>query len=239
MENNSLALLKVHKIWSFHSDWMQWHILGRSTMLVWNEFPTFRRLSLFHHYLFSVLQCEEGLSSGDVCVFASRAGPNTCWHPACFTCCVCKELLVDLIYFYREGKLYCGRHHAETLKPRCSACDEVSTKFHGAADSHSGGQDIPHLSRRLTFVTVFTGASKWTLSWATWIHPVFSHPVTMRSCLILSPNLSKSLPGGIFLLGFCTKILYAFSLCVEVRLYAVVSLSLKWLSLLHLEFWAY
>ncbi|KDR12924.1 Protein prickle, partial [Zootermopsis nevadensis] len=69
--------------------------------------------------------CEEGLSSGDICVFASRAGPNTCWHPACFTCCVCKELLVDLIYFYREGKLYCGRHHAETLKPRCSACDEI------------------------------------------------------------------------------------------------------------------
>jgi len=35
---------------------------------------------------------------------------------------------VDLIYFYREGKLYCGRHHAETLKPRCSACDEVSKR---------------------------------------------------------------------------------------------------------------
>jgi len=97
-----------------------------------------------------VLQCEESLSSGDVCVFASRAGPNTCWHPACFTCCVCKELLVDLIYFYREGKLYCGRHHAETLKPRCSACDEVSTTSmkqspSWRADSHSVDQDIPRL----------------------------------------------------------------------------------------------
>lgn len=75
-----------------------------------------------------MLQCEEGMSTGDMSVFASRAGPNTCWHPACFVCCVCKELLVDLIYFYRDGKLYCGRHHAETLKPRCSACDEVSHK---------------------------------------------------------------------------------------------------------------
>ena len=36
-----------------------------------------------------------------------------------------QELLVDLIYFYKDRKLYCGRHHAETLKPRCSACDEV------------------------------------------------------------------------------------------------------------------
>ncbi|GLG98977.1 Protein prickle [Gryllus bimaculatus] len=70
-------------------------------------------------------ECSEVLASGDIGVFASRAGPAACWHPACFACCVCKELLVDLIYFYREGKVYCGRHHAETLKPRCSACDEI------------------------------------------------------------------------------------------------------------------
>lgn len=69
--------------------------------------------------------CPESLSAGDVGVYASRAGPAACWHPACFTCSVCKELLVDLIYFYREGKLYCGRHHAESLKPRCAACDEI------------------------------------------------------------------------------------------------------------------
>lgn len=69
--------------------------------------------------------CEEGLSRGDIGVFASRAGPSCCWHPGCFTCCVCKELLVDLIYFYKDGKLYCGRHHAESLKPRCAACDEI------------------------------------------------------------------------------------------------------------------
>ncbi|KAL1513855.1 hypothetical protein ABEB36_003203 [Hypothenemus hampei] len=69
--------------------------------------------------------CSETLSSCDIGVFASRAGPNTVWHPACFTCCVCRELLVDLIYFYKEGRLYCGRHHAETIKPRCSACDEI------------------------------------------------------------------------------------------------------------------
>uniref|UniRef100_A0A1B6DJX5 Protein prickle n=1 Tax=Clastoptera arizonana TaxID=38151 RepID=A0A1B6DJX5_9HEMI len=69
--------------------------------------------------------CEEVLSTGDMSVFAPRAGPNMCWHPGCFFCCVCKELLVDLIYFFKDAKLYCGRHHAETLKPRCSACDEI------------------------------------------------------------------------------------------------------------------
>lgn len=81
---------------------------------------------LMYTILFTMLQCEEHIQNGDMAVFASRAGPNICWHPACFVCNVCKELLVDLIYFYREGKIYCGRHHAETLKPRCSACDEVS-----------------------------------------------------------------------------------------------------------------
>lgn len=73
----------------------------------------------------SLFQCEEPQSSGDIAIFASRFGQNVSWHPGCFICCVCKELLVDLIYFHREGRLYCGRHHSETLKPRCSACDEV------------------------------------------------------------------------------------------------------------------
>lgn len=70
-------------------------------------------------------QCESQLSTGDIVVTSQRLGSNIYWHPACFVCCICKELLVDLIYFHRDGKLFCGRHHAENLKPRCSACDEV------------------------------------------------------------------------------------------------------------------
>ncbi|BFG05368.1 protein espinas [Drosophila madeirensis] len=69
--------------------------------------------------------CEDSLSGGDIVVFAQRLGAQLCWHPGCFVCSVCKELLVDLIYFQRDGNLYCGRHHAETQKPRCSACDEI------------------------------------------------------------------------------------------------------------------
>ncbi|TMW44965.1 hypothetical protein DOY81_009955, partial [Sarcophaga bullata] len=57
--------------------------------------------------------CQEQLSAGDIVVFAQRLGSQVCWHPGCFVCCVCKELLVDLIYFHRDGNLYCGRHHAE------------------------------------------------------------------------------------------------------------------------------
>ncbi|XP_043274939.1 protein espinas-like isoform X2 [Venturia canescens] len=70
-------------------------------------------------------ECGRAIASSEMAVSASRAGPSALWHPACFVCCVCRQLLVDLIYFWRDGRLYCGRHHAETLKPRCCACDEI------------------------------------------------------------------------------------------------------------------
>ncbi|CAD6238660.1 GSCOCG00008507001-RA-CDS [Cotesia congregata] len=70
-------------------------------------------------------ECNRAITAGEMAIGASRAGPTALWHPACFICCICKQLLVDLIYFWREGRLYCGRHHAETLKPRCCACDEI------------------------------------------------------------------------------------------------------------------
>ncbi|KAK7135345.1 hypothetical protein R3I94_014113 [Phoxinus phoxinus] len=70
-------------------------------------------------------QCGRQISGGDIAVFASRAGHGSCWHPQCFQCASCNELLVDLIYFYQDGHIYCGRHHAEHIKPRCQACDEV------------------------------------------------------------------------------------------------------------------
>lgn len=70
-------------------------------------------------------QCGGQINGGDIAVFASRSGHGVCWHPACFVCNMCSELLVDLIYFHQDGKIYCGRHHAERLKPRCTACDEI------------------------------------------------------------------------------------------------------------------
>uniref|UniRef100_A0A667ZSV1 Prickle planar cell polarity protein 3 n=1 Tax=Myripristis murdjan TaxID=586833 RepID=A0A667ZSV1_9TELE len=70
-------------------------------------------------------QCGRQICGGDIAVFASRAEHGSCWHPQCFQCASCSELLVDLIYFYQDGQIYCGRHHAERLKPRCQACDEI------------------------------------------------------------------------------------------------------------------
>lgn len=62
---------------------------------------------------------------GELCIIAPKLGEDVCFHPSCFSCCVCEELLVDLTYCIREDNLYCERHYAEQIKPRCSACDEV------------------------------------------------------------------------------------------------------------------
>lgn len=71
-------------------------------------------------------KCCEDIRIGDVAITAEKAN-NAFWHPGCFVCSVCNELLVDLVYFYYKNQLYCGRDLAAYLEiPRCFACDEVS-----------------------------------------------------------------------------------------------------------------
>ncbi len=70
-------------------------------------------------------KCNGGLGVGDLAVVAPRFGLRTFWHPACFTCTTCDEILVDLTYCVHNDSLYCERHYAENLKPRCGACDEL------------------------------------------------------------------------------------------------------------------
>lgn len=65
------------------------------------------------------------MARGEPAVYAERAGYDKLWHPACFVCCTCQELLVDMIYFWKKGKMYCGRHYGDSEKPRCGGCDEV------------------------------------------------------------------------------------------------------------------
>lgn len=72
-----------------------------------------------------IWQCKKLLNPGEYGVFAARAGERRCWHRPCFSCQACGQALINLIYFYHDGHLYCGRHHAELLRPRCPACDQV------------------------------------------------------------------------------------------------------------------
>lgn len=71
--------------------------------------------------------CNASLKYGNLAVSASKL--DLLYHPACFRCTECKELLVDLAYCVHNDTLFCERHYAEQLKPRCAACDEVSSIF--------------------------------------------------------------------------------------------------------------
>ncbi|KAM4618993.1 testin [Polymixia lowei] len=74
---------------------------------------------------FSCHHCQQPMRQGEPAVYAERAGYDKLWHPACFVCCTCSELLVDMIYFWKKDKLYCGRHYGDSEKPRCGGCDEL------------------------------------------------------------------------------------------------------------------
>jgi hypothetical protein len=62
------------------------------------------------------------------------------------------------------------------------------------------------------FITVFTRALHLSLSWARPIQSIPSHPISLRSILILSTYLRLGLPNGLLPSGFPTNILYAFLL---------------------------
>ncbi|XP_061864546.1 LIM and cysteine-rich domains protein 1 [Colius striatus] len=69
--------------------------------------------------------CKQAVPGDCPVVYAERAGYSRQWHPACFVCCRCAEPLVDLIYFWKSGAAWCGRHYCESLRPRCAGCDEI------------------------------------------------------------------------------------------------------------------
>ncbi|KAE8737532.1 hypothetical protein FOCC_FOCC017004, partial [Frankliniella occidentalis] len=69
-------------------------------------------------------ECGRTVAGHEVAVVAPKLGAAMRWHPACFSCSQCRELLVDLTYCVHDDALFCERHYAEQLKPRCASCDE-------------------------------------------------------------------------------------------------------------------
>ncbi|KAK9404485.1 prickle-like 4 [Crotalus adamanteus] len=76
-----------------------------------------------HEYL--CRNCDKNIIRGHQGVYASKLGEQCWWHPTCFVCHICQQPLIDLIYFHRNEKIFCGRHHAEFFHPRCASCDQL------------------------------------------------------------------------------------------------------------------
>ena len=64
-----------------------------------------------------------------------------------------------------------------------------------------------HGTRR--FITALTNVSHLSLSWASPIQSIYTHPTSWRSILILSVHLRLGLPSDLLPSGFPTKTLYA------------------------------
>ncbi|VDN58345.1 unnamed protein product [Dracunculus medinensis] len=77
------------------------------------------------HMQMECRKCSGILEKNEMAVMAPKLGDQCGWHPACFTCNTCEQLLIDLTYCVKDGLLYCERHYAELHKPRCNSCDEV------------------------------------------------------------------------------------------------------------------
>ncbi|XP_014864189.1 PREDICTED: LIM and cysteine-rich domains protein 1 [Poecilia mexicana] len=70
--------------------------------------------------------CHGNVSKDSPVVYAERAGyHDALWHPTCFVCSECGHGLADLVYFWSNQKLLCGRHYCESVWPRCCGCDEL------------------------------------------------------------------------------------------------------------------
>jgi hypothetical protein len=70
------------------------------------------------------------------------------------------------------------------------------------------GKHFPTLHGTRRFIIVLSRARHWSLSWARWIQPKPSHPIPLRSLLILFTHRSLGLPGSPFPSEFPIKTLY-------------------------------
>ena len=67
---------------------------------------------------------------------------------------------------------------------------------------------FPAFNRTRRFITALTSVRQLSLSWVSPIQPIYPHPTSWRSILILSTHLRLGLLSGLYPSGFPTKTLY-------------------------------
>jgi hypothetical protein len=84
---------------------------------------------------------------------------------------------------------------------------ELSPSWEAA--SRSATQEFANILWNRTFITVFTRALHWSISWAKLIQFISPHSISLRCISILSDHLRLDILSGLFPSGFPTKTLYA------------------------------
>jgi hypothetical protein len=80
-------------------------------------------------------------------------------------------------------------------------------------------QELPAFYGTRRFITVFTRALHWFLSWARSIQSIQSHSVFVKLILTLFTHLLLGLPSGLVTSGFPTNILYVYAFLLHSSCY--------------------
>ena len=87
------------------------------------------KLTLIDRLIFCLkkcFSCKDLLKPGEIAISAENIDKNARLHQECFSCSVCSEILVDLLYYYKNNKIYCQKHYNQSqLVKACAACDLV------------------------------------------------------------------------------------------------------------------
>ena len=92
-------------------------------------------------------------------------------------------------------------HHPYLLTPWCKVLLEKLTGLQLV-------KKLPAFHGNRMFITALTSVRHLSLSWASPIQSIYTHPTSWRSVLILSGHLRLGLPSGLLPSGFPTKTLY-------------------------------
>ncbi|KAL7677165.1 hypothetical protein ACOME3_003409 [Neoechinorhynchus agilis] len=90
-------------------------------------------------------ECKGLLGIGKLAAIVNVGNQTAYWHPHCFKCRKCSDLLADLAYCRIGFSLYCVRHFNDNLRSRCYTCDEIicQTNFISSMNNH---WHVEHLS---------------------------------------------------------------------------------------------
>ena len=94
-----------------------------------------------------------------------------------------------------------SQHTTYLLTPRCRVLLEQLTRLQLV-------KKFPSFHGTQRFITVLTSVRHLSLSWASRIQSIYSHPTSWSSVLILYTHLHLSVPSGLLPFDFPTKTLY-------------------------------
>ena len=118
--------------------------------------------------------------------------------------------------------------HTYLLTPWCRVLLEKPTGLQ-LVKKFPASHGFPAFHGTQRFITALTSVRQLSLSWASPIQSIYTHPTSWRSVLILSAHLRLGLPSGLLPSGFPTKTLYTpLSSPIRATFFSILSPAQYW-----------